>query len=85
MPPPPEFEKKLWDAADQLWTNAALMPNEYATPVLGLIFLKYADHKHGEVEAKLAGASRRRRGVTRRTSTRTRRSTSPMKRVSSDC
>jgi type I restriction enzyme M protein len=31
MPLPAEFEKKLWAAADQLWTNSALQPAEYST------------------------------------------------------
>ncbi len=36
------FEGELFRVADQLWTNSSLQPAEYATPVLGLIFLKYA-------------------------------------------
>src|SRR5262245_62529954 len=62
MPLPADFEKRLWAAADQLWTNSALQPSEYATPVLALIFLKYADHRFAEAEKKLA-SSRRRGGV----------------------
>lgn len=56
-----DIEKRLWDAADQLWTNSGLQPSEYSTPVLALIFLKYADHKFAEAEAKLAGGGTRRR------------------------
>ena len=37
------LEKTLWDAANQLWSNAALKPSEYSPTVLGLIFLRYAD------------------------------------------
>ncbi|XYH97009.1 type I restriction-modification system subunit M [Sorangium sp. So ce1128] len=62
MPLPADFEKRLWAAADQLWTNSALQPSEYATPVLALIFLKYADHRFAAAEKKLA-SSRRRGGV----------------------
>ncbi|KYF58604.1 hypothetical protein BE08_17970 [Sorangium cellulosum] len=62
MPLPADFEKRLWAAADQLWTNAALQPSEYATPVLALIFLKYADHRFAEAEKRLA-SPRRRGGV----------------------
>jgi len=40
-----EIEKKLWEAADQLRANSRLKSSEYALPVLGLIFLRYADHK----------------------------------------
>lgn len=56
-----DTEKRLWDAADQLWTNSGLQPSEYSTPVLALIFLKYADHKFAEVEAELQGGGTRRR------------------------
>lgn len=38
-----EIEKRLWDAADQLWANTGLTPSEFSVPVLGLIFLRYAD------------------------------------------
>jgi type I restriction enzyme M protein len=59
MPLPPDFEKRLWDAADQLWTNSTLQPSQYSTPVLALIFLKYADHRFAAAEKKLTGGRRR--------------------------
>jgi hypothetical protein len=37
-----DVEKRLWAAADQLWANTGLKPSEFSTPVLGLIFLRYA-------------------------------------------
>ena len=40
-----DVEKRLWPAADQPWANSSLKPSEFSTPVLGLIFLRYADHK----------------------------------------
>ena len=40
-----EIEKRLWDAADDLRANSKLKSSEYSMPVLGLIFLRYADHK----------------------------------------
>lgn len=40
-----EIEKQLWDAADQLRANSKLSSSEYSTPVLGLIFLRFADYK----------------------------------------
>ena len=40
-----EIEKRLWDAADQLRANSRLRSSEYSVPVLGLIFLRFADHK----------------------------------------
>lgn len=59
------FESQLWSMADQLWTNSALQPSEYSTPVLALIFLKYADHKFAQAEAKLQESQRRRRAVSK--------------------
>ncbi|WP_434985628.1 type I restriction-modification system subunit M [Vreelandella zhaodongensis] len=46
-------EKRLWAAADQLWANTGLKPAEFSAPVLGLIFLKYADRKYAAAEEKL--------------------------------
>ena len=40
-----ELEKRLWDAADELRANSGLRASEYGTPVLGLIFLRFADAK----------------------------------------
>jgi len=45
-----ELEKKLWEAAEQLRANSELKSYEFAFPVLGLIFLKYADYKLSLVE-----------------------------------
>jgi type I restriction enzyme M protein len=40
-----EVEKRLWEAADELKANSKLKSSEYSVPVLGLIFLRYADQK----------------------------------------
>ncbi len=48
-----ELENRLWAAADQLWANTGLKPSEFSGPVLGLIFLRYAEKRFQEVEAKL--------------------------------
>jgi type I restriction enzyme M protein len=48
-----EIEKRLWDAADELRANSKLKSSEYSVPVLGLIFLRYADHKFAKVEEEL--------------------------------
>ena len=61
-----DVEKRLWEAADQLRANSKLKSSEYSVPVLGLIFLRYADHKFTHVEQELAASqesSRRRRTV----------------------
>jgi type I restriction enzyme M protein len=48
-----EIEKRLWDAADELRANSKLKSAEYSGPVLGLIFLRYADHKFAQATVKL--------------------------------
>lgn len=47
------IEKKLWDAADALRTNSKLKSSEYATPVLGLIFLRFADYRFQLAEQRV--------------------------------
>ena len=47
------FEKKFWEAADQLRANSKLKSSEYSIPVLGLIFLRYADHKFSALDTEL--------------------------------
>ena len=49
-----EIENRLWDAADELRANSKLKSSEYSVPVLGLIFLRYADHRFTTAEAELA-------------------------------
>ncbi len=58
-----EIESRLWDAADELRANSRLKASEYSVPVLGLIFLRYADDKFARAEAELAGQSTGRRQV----------------------
>ena len=48
-----QIENKLWSAADELRANSSLKGSEYSTPVLGLIFLKYADYKFKQVQQEL--------------------------------
>lgn len=58
-----DIEKRLWAAADQLWANSGLRPAEFSTPVLGLIFLRYAEKRFGEAEARIGqvGVGKRRK------------------------
>ncbi len=51
------LEKRLWEAADQLRANSSLTAQEYSRPVLGLIFLKYADHRFSIAHEKLNKAN----------------------------
>ena len=58
-----ELEKRLWSAADELRANTGLTSQEYSRPVLGLIFLRYAEYRYELAEAKLAKKeTKRRRG-----------------------
>jgi type I restriction enzyme M protein len=47
-------ENRLWATADQLWANTGLKPSEFSTPVLGLIFLRYADKRFTDTDTALA-------------------------------
>ena len=59
-----DLEKRLWEAADQLRANSGLKSSEYSTPVLGLIFLKYADFKFSKVKEELKEESKSGRAKT---------------------
>ncbi|HDY73015.1 MAG TPA: SAM-dependent DNA methyltransferase [Candidatus Jorgensenbacteria bacterium] len=48
------LENRLWEAADHMRANSPLRLNEFAEPVLGLIFLKFAGVKHSKTEKELA-------------------------------
>lgn len=58
-----ELEKRLWEAADQLRANSDLKSHEYSVPVLGLIFLRYADHKFSLAKEKFASKGSGRRTI----------------------
>jgi type I restriction enzyme M protein len=58
-----KIEDRLWDAADELRANSGLKASEYAVPVLGLIFLKYADSRFAAVDDELAGQATGRRKI----------------------
>ena len=58
-----EIEKRLWDAADELRANSKLKSSEYSVPVLGLIFLRYADHKFAAAQKELTGKTSSRRTI----------------------
>jgi hypothetical protein len=47
------LEKHLWDAADQFRANSGLKSQEYSAPVLGLIFLRFAEVRFAAQRAKL--------------------------------
>jgi type I restriction enzyme M protein len=47
------LESRLWAAADELRANSTLKASEYSVPVLGLIFLRYAEVQFRRIEAEL--------------------------------
>ncbi len=49
-----EIADRLWETADELRANSHLKASEYSVPVLGLIFLKFADSRFTELETELA-------------------------------
>src|SRR2546425_3987134 len=56
------MEKRLWSAADQLRANSGLTSAQYSQPVLGLIFLRFAEVRFATQRKKLentAASSRR--------------------------
>jgi type I restriction-modification system DNA methylase subunit/very-short-patch-repair endonuclease len=50
------LERRLWDAADQFRANSGLKSQEYSAPVLGLIFLRFAEVRFANQRAKLEKA-----------------------------
>ena len=56
------MEKSLWDAADQFRANSGLKAQEFPGPILGLIFLRFADARFMPRwrELKAAGGRERR-------------------------
>ena len=51
------LEKRLWDAADQFRANSGLKAQEYSGPILGLIFLRFAEVRFAAQREKLQKAS----------------------------
>jgi type I restriction enzyme M protein len=51
-----EIERTLWDSADQMRANSGLRAADYSGPVLGLIFLRFADVKFQQAEHELCAS-----------------------------
>jgi type I restriction enzyme M protein len=58
-----EVAGHLWETADELRANSHLKAAEYSIPILGLIFLKFADSRFAETETDLSGKSTGRRAI----------------------
>ena len=48
------LEKNLWTAADQFRANSGLTAQEYAAPILGLVFLRFAEVRFLQKQSELA-------------------------------
>lgn len=58
-----KLERRLWGASDELRANSNLSSAAYSPPVLGLIFLRYADIRFTRAEAELSGKGSGRRKI----------------------
>ena len=63
MPDIQDITARLWDSADELRANSGLKESEYSVPMLGLIFLKYADSRFTQAELELKGTATGRREI----------------------
>lgn len=48
-----ELEDKLWSAADKLRVDSGLKASQYSTPILGLIFLRFASIRYNKVKPEI--------------------------------
>jgi type I restriction enzyme M protein len=64
-----QLEKELWDAADALRANSKLTAGEYKDPILGLVFLRFAqnlyEQKKIQIEANIPEGPRGKRSLTK--------------------
>jgi len=60
-----QLEDDLWSAADNLRANSDLKASEYSTPVLGLIFLKFADINYRRHEVAILKEYQKLKGTRR--------------------
>lgn len=64
-----QFEDRLWEAADKLRSESGLKSTQYSTPLLGLIFLRFASNKYDkfkdEIDAEFSASQNTRNPKTR--------------------
>ena len=58
-----DIANRLWETADELRANSQLKAAEYSIPVLGLIFLKFADSRFTQAEADMGASTTGRRTI----------------------
>ena len=60
-----KLEATLWRTADTLRANSDLKSSEYSTPVLGIIFLRFADNKYSQYETEINAEFKKLKGSRR--------------------
>ena len=60
-----KLEADLWRAADNLRANSDLKSSEYSIPVLGIIFLRFADNNYRRHEAEIVAEYQKLKGTRR--------------------
>jgi type I restriction enzyme M protein len=60
-----QLEADLWRSADTLRANSDLKSSEYSTPVMGLIFLKFADNRYRQYEKAIMAEYSKLKGTRR--------------------
>jgi len=58
-----KLENDLWLAANKLRADSDLKSNDYSTPVLGIIFLKFADIKYSQYEKAILADFKKNKGT----------------------
>jgi len=58
-----KVRQTLWKAADELRANSTLSPSEARSPILGLIFLAYAEHRFEAIRREMEAKATARRRV----------------------
>lgn len=57
-----ELENTLWQAADKLRVDSGLKASEYATPILGLIFLRFASIRYNRIKPEIDAVLKTQKG-----------------------
>lgn len=57
-----ELQDKLWDSANSMRAYGGIKASDYAVPVLGLIFLRFADNKYSQFEKEILEEYQRDKG-----------------------
>lgn len=60
-----QLEENLWTAADKLRADSGLKASEYATPILGLIFLRFASIRYNKVKPEIERELKEQKGKRR--------------------